>query len=61
MKSTDKFTDKAEVYAKYRPSYPLEYIEYLVSDVGLNEDCIIADIGSGTGIWSMQLLERDLL
>jgi ubiquinone/menaquinone biosynthesis C-methylase UbiE len=58
MKSTDKFTDKAEVYAKYRPSYPLEYIEYLVSDVGLNEDCIIADIGSGTGILSRQLLER---
>ena len=58
MKSTDKFTDKAEVYAKYRPSYPLEYIEYLVSDAGLNEDCIIADIGSGTGILSRQLLER---
>ncbi|WP_338452709.1 class I SAM-dependent methyltransferase [Niallia oryzisoli] len=57
MKSTDKFTDKAEVYAKYRPSYPLEYIEYLISEAGLNEDCMIADIGSGTGILSRQLLE----
>ncbi|KAA9028652.1 class I SAM-dependent methyltransferase [Niallia endozanthoxylica] len=58
MKSTDTFTDKAEVYAKYRPSYPLEYIEYLISEAGLNEDCVIADIGSGTGILSKQLLER---
>jgi SAM-dependent methyltransferase len=58
LKSTDKFTDKAEVYAKYRPSYPHEYIEYLISETGLHEDCIIADIGSGTGILSRQLLER---
>ncbi|MBT2654039.1 class I SAM-dependent methyltransferase [Bacillus sp. ISL-18] len=58
MKSTDKFTDKAELYAKYRPSYPLEYIDYLISEAGLNEDCMIADIGSGTGILSGQLLEK---
>jgi len=58
MKSTDRFTDKAEVYAKYRPSYPLEYIEYLISVAGLHGDCLIADIGSGTGILSRQLLER---
>lgn len=58
MKSTDKFTDKAEIYEKYRPSYPLEYIEYLISEAGLNKDCMIADIGSGTGILSRQLLER---
>jgi SAM-dependent methyltransferase len=58
MKPTDKFTDKAEVYAKYRPNYPIEYIEYLISETCLNEDSIIADVGSGTGILSMQLLER---
>lgn len=58
MKSTDKFTDKAEVYAKYRPSYPHEYIEYLITEAGLNQDCIIADIGSGTGILSRQLIEK---
>jgi len=58
MKPTDKFTDKAEVYAKYRPSYPHEYIEYLITEAGLNEDGIIADIGSGTGILSRQLIER---
>ncbi|MEK5442336.1 MULTISPECIES: class I SAM-dependent methyltransferase [unclassified Fredinandcohnia] len=58
MESTDKFTDKAEIYARYRPSYPREYIEYLVSEAGLNEESIIADIGSGTGILSRQLLGR---
>jgi len=58
MKSMDKFTDKAEVYAKYRPSYPREYIEYLITEAGLNQDSIIADIGSGTGILSRQLIEK---
>ncbi|KAB8126288.1 class I SAM-dependent methyltransferase [Gracilibacillus oryzae] len=58
MKSADKFTDKAEVYAKYRPSYPHEWIEYLVSETGINKNDIIADIGSGTGILSRVLLER---
>jgi len=58
MESTDKFTGKAEIYEKYRPSYPLEYIDYLISETGLNEDSIIADIGSGTGILSRQLLGR---
>ncbi|WP_010280843.1 class I SAM-dependent methyltransferase [Bacillus timonensis] len=52
MDSTDKFTDKAEIYAKSRPSYPLD------SKAGLNKDCLIADIGSGTGILSRQLLGR---
>lgn len=58
MKSIDKFTDKAEVYEKYRPSYPSEYIEYLISEADLNENCMIADIGSGTGILSRQLLDK---
>ncbi len=58
MKSTDKFTDKAEVYAKYRPNYPDEYIEYLITKAKLNEECMIADIGSGTGILSRQFIER---
>ncbi|MEH7501974.1 class I SAM-dependent methyltransferase [Neobacillus drentensis] len=60
MESTEKFTDKAEVYAKYRPGYPDEYLVYLLAANKLNENSIIADIGSGTGIFSRQLLERNL-
>ena len=60
MKSTDKFTDKADSYAKYRPSYPNEYIEFLLTETGLKEGSTVADIGSGTGIFSKQLLEKGL-
>ncbi|MDD1370054.1 class I SAM-dependent methyltransferase, partial [Bacillus sp. MHSD17] len=60
MKTTENFTDKADIYAKYRPSYPNEYIEYLLSANELNENQIVADIGSGTGIFSRQLLESGL-
>ena len=49
MDNKDKFTDKAENYAKYRPSYPNELIDYLQKEVGLLNG-IIADIGAGTGI-----------
>ncbi|MGG0293219.1 class I SAM-dependent methyltransferase [Bacillus pacificus] len=60
MKTTENFTDKADIYAKYRPSYPDEYIEYLLSANELNENQIVTDIGSGTGIFSRQLLENGL-
>jgi SAM-dependent methyltransferase len=60
MKSTDKFSGKADVYSKSRPSYPNEYIDYLLTENILNETSRVADIGSGTGILSRQLLERDL-
>ncbi|MEH7014097.1 class I SAM-dependent methyltransferase [Neobacillus niacini] len=58
MKPTDKFSGKADVYSKSRPSYPNEYIDYLFSINKLNGTSRIADIGSGTGILSRQLLER---
>jgi ubiquinone/menaquinone biosynthesis C-methylase UbiE len=60
MTSSEKFTEKAEVYAKYRPGYPNEYIEYLLAATKFDENSIIADIGSGTGIFSRQLLDRNL-
>lgn len=60
MKTTGNFTGKADIYAKYRPSYPDEYIDYLFSANQLKKDSIVADIGSGTGIFSRQLLERGL-
>ena len=60
MKTTENFTEKADIYAKYRPSYPNEYIDYLFLANHLEGDRIVADIGSGTGIFSRQLLERGL-
>ncbi len=60
METTHKFTGKADVYSKYRPGYPAEYINYLISYNNLSQDSIIADIGSGTGILTRQLLDKKL-
>lgn len=61
MTGADRFTDKAEKYEKYRPSYPKESL-YIIQDechLILNNDSIIADIGSGTGKFTELLLEKD--
>jgi len=50
MDSKDKFTNKVADYVKYRPSYPQEFIDYLVTEVGLSKSSILADVGAGTGI-----------
>lgn len=60
METTKKFTGKADIYSKYRPHYPQEYINYLVSYNGLTSDKIVADIGSGTGVLTQQLLINNL-
>jgi len=52
-----KFNGMGKIYAKFRPTYPKEFIDYLYTDVGINADSIIADIGSGTGILTKQILE----
>lgn len=55
---TNKFTGKAEIYALSRQSYPKEFIDYLYDKVGFSKDSAIADIGSGTGKFSVELLKR---
>lgn len=60
MRSIDKFSGKAAAYAKHRPSYPTAYLDYLLMMNDLAVDAVIADIGSGTGILTKQLLDRGL-
>lgn len=50
-----RFSDRADNYARFRPSYPTPAIEYLL-ERGINADSNVADIGSGTGILSALLL-----
>jgi len=57
----ERFTGKAEIYRKYRSSYPDDLIAYLYSIIGFHKNSVIADIGSGTGIFSRLLLERGSL
>ncbi len=53
-----KFTDKAVLYAEYRPSYPASLIDFIFSRLGPGTSKKIADIGSGTGKMSGLLLMR---
>ena len=61
LKNKERFTNKEELYKKFRPAYPKELIDYLYSQVGFNQESIIADIGSGTGIFSRLLIEQGSL
>jgi SAM-dependent methyltransferase len=52
----ERFGDRAENYAKYRPGYPDAMLRFL-RDV-VSPPAVVADIGSGTGILTRQLLEN---
>ena len=54
MDSTQRFSDRVENYAKFRPNYPDALIRFVLER--LPAPAVIADIGSGTGILSDQLL-----
>lgn len=58
LKNEERFTNKADLYKKFRPTYPKEFIDYLYSQAGFSRESVIADIGSGTGIFSRLLIER---
>jgi len=49
---TERFTQRAEHYARYRPHYPEEIVPFLADAIGLTPRSVIADIGSGTGLLS---------
>ena len=55
---THRFSGLANIYAKYRPSYPTVLFDDLYSRFGLTSARIVADVGAGTGIFSLPLLER---
>jgi SAM-dependent methyltransferase len=53
---TTRFSARADVYAKARPSYPLETLEILREHHRLRPNSVVADLGSGTGIFTKLLL-----
>ena len=53
-----RFSSRVENYIKYRPSYPLEIVEFLKGKNFLVDDTVIADIGSGTGILAKLFLDK---
>jgi len=58
MDNSDKFNQKAGSYSLGRPNYASQLIDMLYAEQGFNRQSVIADIGSGTGILSKQLLEK---
>lgn len=54
---TEKFSDRAMNYHLYRPGYPEEIIAIIKEITKIKNDSKIADIGSGTGIFT-QLLSK---
>jgi SAM-dependent methyltransferase len=56
--ATTRFSDRVENYLRYRPGYPAEVLQTLKADCGLAPTHVVADIASGTGIWTRMLLEN---
>jgi SAM-dependent methyltransferase len=55
---TERFSSRAECYARYRPGYPGAAIDLLAERCGLIPGSAVADVGSGTGLLTEPLLER---
>jgi ubiquinone/menaquinone biosynthesis C-methylase UbiE len=56
--STQRFSSRVDNYARYRPGYPAGIMDLLRNECGLRPDWVIADIASGTGIFTRMLLEN---
>lgn len=55
---TQRFSNRVENYVKYRPGYPAEAIDDLVKSAHISNQSVIADVGSGTGIFTQLLLDK---
>lgn len=55
MDNTEKFTGKGALHAAARPRYAEGLLAYLADEAGLAPGTLVADVGSGTGIFSEQL------
>lgn len=51
-----RFSDRVDDYVRFRPGYPGALVELLARECGLGPSSIVADVGSGTGIFTRSLL-----
>jgi ubiquinone/menaquinone biosynthesis C-methylase UbiE len=58
--STQRFSDRVETYVKFRPGYPSALVQTLLQKTGLEAGAGVADVGSGTGIFTQLLLDQGL-
>jgi SAM-dependent methyltransferase len=60
MNPRSRFSDRAEDYARYRPSYPPEAIAAITQNLDKSAQLQVADVGAGTGISSRLLAQAGL-
>ncbi|MEO8658961.1 MAG: class I SAM-dependent methyltransferase [Bryobacteraceae bacterium] len=58
MNPTERFSSRADAYARFRPTYPEEVVDLLETEAGLRPSALVADIGAGTGLSSALFLRR---
>lgn len=59
MDAKERFSTRVENYAAHRPGYPKEVVELARRFGNLTTGSRVADVGSGTGIFSRLLLDAD--
>lgn len=52
------YSDRVELYSRYRPSYPHGVLDALRDAGSLRPSWVVADVGSGTGIFTRLLLDN---
>jgi len=55
---TQRFSSRVANYVRYRPGYPSAVVDLLKKECGLTTGAVIADVASGTGIFTRMLLEN---
>jgi ubiquinone/menaquinone biosynthesis C-methylase UbiE len=55
---TQRFSSRVDNYVRYRPTYPREVVDFLKTECNLTSKAVVADVASGTGIWTRRLLEN---
>jgi len=55
----NRFSSRVDNYIKYRPGYPPEIIDFFKDTLNIIPESKIADVGSGTGIFSELLLKNN--
>lgn len=56
--STERFSRRSEAYLKYRAGYSPILLDFLKGRCRLTPECVVADVGSGTGLLAELLLQN---